>query len=387
MILRHLILTAGLAALGLSAAPAFADVKAGVDAWSAGDYERAVAEWREPALAGDADAQFNLGQAYRLGRGVPMNSEVALEWFRNAMAQRAGGVIHYKAADEYGLTLFQAGRRQEALPYIEASASRGEPRAQYVLGTALFNGKLVEKDWVRAYAMMSQASAAGIPAATRSLQQMDLYITADDRQKATGLAASMASAAAHGRAEQTAGFPVSTAQAETVADPVDVPASTASGTNYAPPVVASAPAAAPEPAPAPSPAPVRQAPPVRAAASSDSIPGYTPSVPARGPVATATAPVAAAPTVAAPAPATPAPVAATGDWRVQLGAFGSQDQARAQWNGLEGKVSVLAGLQPYLVNAGKVTRLQAGPFATKAAADKVCAAVKSSGNACFAVRK
>ena len=41
-------MTLGLAALGLLAAPALADVKAGVDAWSAGDFSRAVVEWQEP---------------------------------------------------------------------------------------------------------------------------------------------------------------------------------------------------------------------------------------------------------------------------------------------------------------------------------------------------
>ena len=38
--------------------PARADVKAGVDAWSRGDYDKAVAEWRKPAASGNADAQF-----------------------------------------------------------------------------------------------------------------------------------------------------------------------------------------------------------------------------------------------------------------------------------------------------------------------------------------
>ena len=39
------------------AAPAMADVKAGVDAWQQGDYAKAIAEWRPLALAGDPDAQ------------------------------------------------------------------------------------------------------------------------------------------------------------------------------------------------------------------------------------------------------------------------------------------------------------------------------------------
>src|SRR3546814_13505721 len=59
-----------LAAATLAPAPALADVKSGVEAWQRGDYQAAVAEWRPLAIAGDADAQFNLGQAYKLGRGV-----------------------------------------------------------------------------------------------------------------------------------------------------------------------------------------------------------------------------------------------------------------------------------------------------------------------------
>ena len=55
------------------------DVKAGVDAWSRGEYKKAVEEWRGPAVAGDADAQFNLGQAYKLGRGVPVDLAMAEE--------------------------------------------------------------------------------------------------------------------------------------------------------------------------------------------------------------------------------------------------------------------------------------------------------------------
>ena len=59
--------------LALLAAPLSAQtVKAGIDAWQKADYAAAVAIWRPLAEQGDADAQFNLGQAYRLGRGVPI---------------------------------------------------------------------------------------------------------------------------------------------------------------------------------------------------------------------------------------------------------------------------------------------------------------------------
>src|SRR3546814_1838433 len=119
-----------------------ADVKAGGDAWEQGKYDAAVKQGRPAAAAGDADAQFNLGQAYKLGRGVPMDIKAATEWFRKAAAQG-----HIRAEDNYALLLFREGKRAEAMPLIEKSAARGEPRAQYILGTALFNGENIGKDW------------------------------------------------------------------------------------------------------------------------------------------------------------------------------------------------------------------------------------------------
>jgi cell division septation protein DedD len=82
--------------------------------------------------------------------------------------------------------------------------------------------------------------------------------------------------------------------------------------------------------------------------------------------------------------AAPAPAAtAGGRWRVQLGAFGSAGGAQRAWAGLKGRLG--AGLQPNYVAAGAVTRLQAGPLANRAAADRVCAAAKAAGAACFPV--
>ena len=69
----------------LLAAPAAAQsVKAGIDAWQRGDYVGAVAIWRPLAEAGDPDASFNMGQAYRLGRGVLVDLATAQTWLERA---------------------------------------------------------------------------------------------------------------------------------------------------------------------------------------------------------------------------------------------------------------------------------------------------------------
>ena len=164
---KHIAAKLGLSALLLSAAaavPALADVKAGVDTWSQGEYQKAVAEWREPALKGDPDAQFNMAQAYKMGRGVKTDLNVALDWYSRAARQG-----HLQASDSYGHLLHYQGKIREALPYLQSSAARGEPRAQYLLGTELFNGVHIQKDWVRAYALMTRASSAGMAPASRSL--------------------------------------------------------------------------------------------------------------------------------------------------------------------------------------------------------------------------
>src|SRR4051794_275704 len=82
---KHLI---ALVALAMLNSPVSAQsVKAGIDAWQKGDYANAVAIWRPMAEAGDPDAQFNLGQAYRLGRGVKISLSQSQQWFEKAGSQ------------------------------------------------------------------------------------------------------------------------------------------------------------------------------------------------------------------------------------------------------------------------------------------------------------
>src|SRR3546814_5601382 len=69
------------------ATPALAGVEDGVRKWRAGDYAGAVAEWKEPAAKGNRDAQFNLGQAYKLGRGVAADPQKAIDFYRKAADQ------------------------------------------------------------------------------------------------------------------------------------------------------------------------------------------------------------------------------------------------------------------------------------------------------------
>jgi cell division septation protein DedD len=325
----RIVATAALASAVLLSYPARADVKAGVDAWQAGNFTAAIKEWRPLADKGDPDAQFNLGQAYKLGRGVPTDLKIAQDWYQKAAQQG-----HDQAQANLGLILFQNGEREAAMPWISKAADHGDARAQYVLGTALFNGDIVAKDWPRAYALMTRAAAKGLPQATTSLTEMDGFIPPAEREKGVALARDIErKEMASGSAPAPAAKPVQASSIRPTVLPPSQP-------------VAARPATAAKPATPPKPAPVQ---------------------------------------VATPRPAVaPSP---GGKWQVQLGAYGSVAGAKGQWSAISRRVGALSGLQPSFEPAGNFTRLRVGPFADRATADRVCAAAKSAGQACIAVAR
>ncbi|MFL6849063.1 MAG: tetratricopeptide repeat protein [Sphingomicrobium sp.] len=168
------------------AAPAFAaspTVKAGVAAWQRGDHAGAVAIWRNLAEKGDADAAFNLGQAYRLGKGVAADSAQAKKWF-----EFAANKGHVDAEVSLGLLLFDSGDRTAAMNWLKKAADQGEPRALLVVGTALFNGDGLKQDPVLGYAFVSRAAAQGLAPAKSTLAEMDKILTLDERRIARELA-------------------------------------------------------------------------------------------------------------------------------------------------------------------------------------------------------
>jgi cell division septation protein DedD len=229
---RRLMMEVAAVATLVALAPARADVKTGVAAWQAGNFDAAVKEWRPLADKGDADAQFNMGQAYKLGRGVPADMPTAQAWFEKA-ANRG----HVQAQANLGLILFQSGQREAAMPWIRKAADHDDARAQYVLATAMFNGDVVEKNWTMAYALMTRAAAQGLTPATTSLAEMDKYVPLADREKGAELA------------KQLGKRPVTTVAA--AKPPAPVPSSTPPSPAAKPPAPAKVVQMAPKPAPPP----------------------------------------------------------------------------------------------------------------------------------------
>jgi len=132
------------------AAPAWADFKAGADAYHRGDYATALRELRSPAEQGVASAQFNLGLLYANGQGVSKDDAQARQWYEKAAAQG-----HADAQVNLGI-LFVYGRGVQqdykmAVYWLRLSANQGNDLAQRKLGLMHERGDGVPQDYVQAY--------------------------------------------------------------------------------------------------------------------------------------------------------------------------------------------------------------------------------------------
>jgi TPR repeat protein len=176
-------LVAAILTAALSAPLSAQSVRAGIEAWQKADYAGAVAIWRPLAEKGDADAAFNLGQAYRLGRGVAINLGAAQSWL-----ERAARKGHVDAQTTLGLLLFENGNQTGGLRWLGQAAEQGEARAMLVYGTALFNGDGIPRDPVLGYAYVSRAAAQGLQPAKDTLAQLDSILPLDQRKQGVALA-------------------------------------------------------------------------------------------------------------------------------------------------------------------------------------------------------
>ena len=329
MIVKYL-LAAAVVLVGIAPASA-QSVDAGIQAWQRGDYPAAVSIWRPLATHGDADAQFNLGQAYRLGRGVTTDLAVARGWL-----EKSAGQGHIDAETTLGLLLFQNGDQAAALKWLKLAAEAGEPRAMLVYGTALFNGDSVTQDPISGYAYVYRANAQGLAAAKDVMAQLDKLMNAADRQKALVMVEAQDKAAARALFGPSRTTEPDRAKAK-----------------------------------APPPKTTKPAKPIAVAS--------TAAEPAAKPTNVATAPKAAKPAPEKAAPAAAGPV--SGAWRIQVGAFNNRAAAEAAYRRLAGN-GALAGRSPQYIPFQQFVRLRIGPFASRAGAAAACSAVKV---ACFPV--
>lgn len=122
---------------------------AGAQAMARGDYARAVKEMAVAAKAGDRQAQYELGVAYRDGKGIGRDLNQAFKWIRQA------------ADHDLAEAQFEVGQMKEegegteknvaeAADWYRKAALQGSVPAMYALGELYRNGDGVAKDEAQA---------------------------------------------------------------------------------------------------------------------------------------------------------------------------------------------------------------------------------------------
>ena len=113
---------------------------AGRDAYRAGDYESALAAFRQAAEQGHAEAQFLCGQMYRRGIAAESDDKTALLWYKRAAKQgHMGGQLACALCFEEGRGAEMDLKR--ALYWYELAAKQGSVDAQLKCGCMYYGGR------------------------------------------------------------------------------------------------------------------------------------------------------------------------------------------------------------------------------------------------------
>ncbi|MET0025090.1 MAG: SPOR domain-containing protein [Sedimenticola sp.] len=147
------------------------DVMAGYEAYKAGEYEKAVELWQEPARVGNARAQFFLSVVYAEGIVVPRDPLRALYLLKDAAR---GGLR--TAQFDLGMR-FQQGRGVEkderaGAYWLSRAAHSDLAKAQYNLGAVFYIGKGIESNREQALYWYRRAAANGSEQAHSALQRL-----------------------------------------------------------------------------------------------------------------------------------------------------------------------------------------------------------------------
>jgi tetratricopeptide (TPR) repeat protein len=145
---------------------------------------------QKAAEQGDAKAQYELGSMYLHGKGVPQDTNKAIEWFGKAIEQgdtwtlavlkgaakteNSGAQIIFEKAAEQGkawaqrewaiLYLTGQGKPQnpaKAAEWFRKAAEQGDANAQYYLGLLYLEGGGVPEDHAKAAELVRKAAAQG----------------------------------------------------------------------------------------------------------------------------------------------------------------------------------------------------------------------------------
>jgi len=151
-----------------------AQAKLGTWHSDAGNFDSAALWWRKAAEQGWAESQHNIGYAYRVGKGVPLDLAQGLEWTRKASAQ-GFSISTYTLSEYYATGKGVEADQERAFAFCKQAAQEGFGPAQLRLAKRFEKGEGIEKDLEQAVHWYQKAGDSGDSAAEYTLGYM--YMT------------------------------------------------------------------------------------------------------------------------------------------------------------------------------------------------------------------
>ena len=148
-----------LAAVSSAQAQSYRD---GLQAFRAGQAEKAYEIWNPLADTGDALAQFGLALIYERGsETIPQDLDAAVKWYELAAVQGVAAAQN-NLGHMYSQGLGVQQDKARAVELWREAAKAGHSTAYYNLGLAYFRGDGTEKNEIEATQWFAQAADAGL---------------------------------------------------------------------------------------------------------------------------------------------------------------------------------------------------------------------------------
>ncbi|MCL0044977.1 trypsin-like peptidase domain-containing protein [Nitrospinaceae bacterium] len=136
-----------------------------------GDYKIEIEQWKILAEQGIAGAQYNLGQMYLRGQGVPQDYKEAVKWYRLA-AEQGNANAQFNLAQMYANGDGVTQDYKEAIKWWKLAAEQGDAKAQFNLGVMYEKGETVPQDYKEVIKWYRLAAEQGFAEAQDNLAQM-----------------------------------------------------------------------------------------------------------------------------------------------------------------------------------------------------------------------
>ncbi len=162
--------------------------KEGAAAFTKGDYGVALEKFKFLADQGNAAAQYNLGVMYRQGKGVPADTQKAIELWTKAADQGNNATAQFSLGLLYRQGKGVPADDKQAVSYWSKAAEQGHNTAQMYLGIMYAQGSGIAQDYVQAYKWFSIAANKGNLGATQNLATVTLHMNPDQIEQGKTLA-------------------------------------------------------------------------------------------------------------------------------------------------------------------------------------------------------